>query len=246
MNFSNVDLTLYGGHDPRLQPIYSVAQAARLSGVASSTLRSWVVGRPYPTQSGDRFFAPIIKPPSDKWGRISFVNVIEAHVLAALRREHQLRLDKVRPALEYVQRELQTPHPLATRVFETDGIDLFVRHFAEIVNASRDGQIAMRELLEARLRRVEHDQSGQAFQLFPFVSRHRDESSLQARLEAPRSVVVNPFLSFGKPILARKGIAVWVIADRFKAGESVEEIAYDLDCEKPFIEDALRYSQIAA
>ncbi len=245
MNFSDVDLTLYGGHDPRLQPIYPVAGAARLAGVAPSTLRSWTMGREYPTQNGPRSFAPVIEPPADKFRRLSFVNVIEAHVLSSLRSEHQMRLDAIRAAISFVQRELQIAHPLAEQVFRTDGIHLFVEHFGGIVNAS-SGQTSMFSWMEAHLSRVEYDNGTLSTRLFPFVSRPRDESSLEAMRAAPRSVVVNPFVAFGRPVLAGHGITAAAVIDRFDAGESVSAIAYDLDCEPILIEDALRYAHLAA
>ena len=239
------DLSLYGGQDPRLAPIYSLATAARLSGVAASTLRSWCFGRSYPTNQGEKFFEPLLQLPTDVDKRLSFVNVTEAHVLAALRRQHQMRLETIRAALEFVQRELGQPHPLATKTFETDGVTLFVRQLQALVDAA-SGQLAMRELIQAHLQRVEYDGQGQSIQLFPFVSRQRDETSLQARLSAPRTVFVNPFVGFGRPLLAGKGIPAAIVIDRFDAGESVEELAFDLNCQPLLIEDALRYRSLVA
>ena len=245
MNPQDLDLSLYGGQDPRFKPIYSLAQAARLAGVPISTLRAWSWGRNYPTTGGARFFEPVLEIPSLDDSRLSFVNVIEAHVLAALRREYRMKLDGIRAALHYVRRELKESHPLATRTFETDGVHLFVERFGTLINAA-SGQSAMREFLQAHLKRVEYDGAGQSIQLFPFVSRQRDETSLQARLEAPSHVFVNPFIGFGKPLLAGKGIPAAIVADRFDAGESVQELAFDLDCEPELIEDALRYHVLAA
>ena len=57
---------------------------------------------------------------------LSFVNLVEAHVLAAIRRRHGVRLPKVRRALDYLQRQFPVEHPLINQAFQTDGLDLFV------------------------------------------------------------------------------------------------------------------------
>jgi uncharacterized protein (DUF433 family) len=235
---------LYSGHDPRTVPIYTLPIAARLANVPEPTLRSWVMGRSYPTQSGDSYFAPLIERPEPGNPFLSFVNVIEAHVLAAIRRVHGVPLRNVRPALDYVRQQLQTPHPLAERVFETDGVDLFVRQFGEVVNASRGGQVAFRELLEAHLTRIEHDSKGHALKLFPFVRRRDDELPRQMT-QQPKVVMIDPRVSFGRPILSGSGVTTEAVADRFRAGESIVSIASDYECQPEEIEEALRYEHAA-
>ena len=51
-----------------------------------------VVGRPYPTGVGTRFFEPLILLPDPNRPLLSFMNVVEVHVLDAIRRQHQIRL----------------------------------------------------------------------------------------------------------------------------------------------------------
>jgi len=60
--------------------------------VPLATLRSWVRGRYYPTERGQKFFKPIIELPDSKLASLSFVNLVEAHVLDAIRREHKIPL----------------------------------------------------------------------------------------------------------------------------------------------------------
>ncbi len=93
----------------------------------------------------------------------------------------------------------------------TDGLDLFVRKYGELINVSKGGQRALREVVEAYLRRIERDEAGLAARLFPFS---------RLALDAPRLVVIDPARGFGRPILAGAGISTAVVAERFKAGES--------------------------
>ena len=71
--------------DLRDQPAYGLAEAARYLKLPSATLRSWVAGRSYPRAEGQGRFAPLIHPPAREPTQLSFWNLIEAHVLRALR-----------------------------------------------------------------------------------------------------------------------------------------------------------------
>jgi hypothetical protein len=99
--------------DARELGAYGVPEAARLLNIPRSTLRSWVVGRKYPTGSGLKFFAPLIPLADPRDRLLSFVNLVEAHVLDAIRREHAVALPKVRQAIAYLRTRFPSKHPLA-------------------------------------------------------------------------------------------------------------------------------------
>ena len=107
-------------------PAYSVTDAARYLRIPTATLHSWLKGRALTTQRGQQAFEPLIQRPDPELPQLSFTNLVEAHVLRLIRETHQVRLDKVRKALDYVSQQFNTNHPLARRKFQTDGIDLFV------------------------------------------------------------------------------------------------------------------------
>jgi uncharacterized protein (DUF433 family) len=223
---------IYGGEDPREIPSYSIVEAAHYLLIPPATLRSWVLGRKYPVKTGSRFFKPVIILPNQSRPQLSFINLVEAHVLDAIRREHDVSLAKIRLAVSFLRRDLGSSHPLADQRMETDGCDLFVRKFGQLINISREGQLAMRQLLEAHLQRIERDLSGAALRLYPFT-RKRDDPE-------PKYVVMDPYVSFGRPVLAGTGIPTSVIADRYKAGESVDQLAQDYGRKRPEIEEAIR------
>jgi uncharacterized protein (DUF433 family) len=219
-------------NDPREMPAYSIGEAAHYLRIPVATLRSWVRGRYYPTGRGRRFFKPLIELPDSNLASLSFVNLVEAHILDAIRREHDIPLPKVRAALDYVNRHFRVPHPLADHKFQTDGVDLFLSQFEKLIAVSQAGQLAMKEMLAAHLRRVEHDAGGLAVRLYPFTrKREADE---------PKIIVIDPYVSFGRPAIARRGIATSIVAERYKAGESIDELAQDYDCERGHVEEAVR------
>ena len=160
---------LYKGKDPRDLPAYSVPEAAHYLYVPEATLRSWAVGRMYPTSVGKRYFEPLITVPEGKPRLLTFTNLVEAHVLAAIRRKHGVTLPNVRSAIDHLRSQYDIEHPLADARFKTDGLSLFIEVLDQLVNVSMRGQTAIREIMEAHLERVEHDEKGLAARLFPFT-----------------------------------------------------------------------------
>lgn len=218
--------------DRRLIPSYSFREAAHYLRIPLATLRSWVFGRKYPTEQGKQFFRPIISVPDKKHHLLSFMNLVEVHVLTAIRREHNIPLYKVRTALDYLKKKFPSDHSLADQNFETDGLDLFIQKYGELINISKDGQLAMKDLLEAHLRRIERDSSGLPLKLYPFTRKPQPGE--------PKTVVIDPSVSFGRPVLSGTGITTAIIAERYKAGESMRELAEDYGRSSSEIEEAVR------
>jgi uncharacterized protein (DUF433 family) len=214
------------------QPAYSLTEASRYLLIPPATLRSWVAGRKYPTDSGPKFFRPVIELPDNVRSGLSFVNLVEAHVLDAIRRHHQVPLSKIRQAIHYLRKQFSSKHPLAEQRFETDGLNLFIDKFGQLINVTDSGQLALRELLKAHLHRVEHDTAGTVVRLYPFT-RKRD-------LREPKLVVIDPHISYGRPVLVGTGIPTAIIAERYKAGESIDELAEDYGRSRNEIEEAIR------
>jgi uncharacterized protein (DUF433 family)/transposase-like protein len=223
---------LYRGRDVLDLPAYSIAETARYLDIPTATLRYWVLGAPYRTQRGVRRAPPVIQIADSDEGALSFRNMVEAHVLDALRRQHHVSLPRVRAALDYLQEKFPSPHPLADPSLQTDGLDLFVVKYGKLINASRAGQTAMREMLAAHLKRIDRDAAGAPIRLYPFTRKHD--------LEEPRVVMMDPRVQYGRPVLVRSGIPTAVVAERYKAGESIQDLATDYGREPREIEEAIR------
>lgn len=169
--------------------------------------------------------------------------MVEAHVLSAIRYHHGVQLPAVRRAVEYMTREFGSRHPLAEEQFETDGVNLFVKRLGMLLNVSSPGQFAMREILEALLKRIDRDERGLAVRLYPFSRRPviaAGDAAPSIFADSPRSVVIDPRVAFGRPVLTGTGITTLTIAERFDAGESIEELAVDYGRSREEIEEAIR------
>jgi len=105
------------------------------------TVAQWVRGR---VLRGRRI-PGLVRLASARPPVLSFTNLVEVHVIDAIRQVHGLPLRKIRDALRYLERESEHPHPLVTEGFSTDNVDLFVERYGQLVNASAGGQVAMRD-----------------------------------------------------------------------------------------------------
>lgn len=225
-------------HPPsREMPSYPLAEAARYVRLPSATLRSWVIGRSYDTYDGKNRFLPLIRPADPKGRVLSFNNLIEAHVLRALRTEHGVSINAVRDALRYAESELGIEHLLLSRQLCTGAGELFLDRYGDLIELSRSGQLAMRHVFEAYLDRVDWDADEFPRRLFPFV---RGEST-----DGHRLVVIDPTLAFGRPIVQSKGVSTSVIAARLDAGESIEDLVEDYGISNREVEEAVLYERAA-
>ncbi len=225
---------IYGGSDPREIPAYRVTDAAAYLDLPVTTLRAWSRGMNYTHKDGSKgYFKPVFSLPAPDRSLLSYLNLVEAFVLSSLRRKHLIDLYKIRAAIDSLRARFNSAHPLAEHEFQTNGVDLFVEEYGQLINVGHGGQLAMREVLEAYLTRVEHDPSGRAARLYPFIR--------LTGTDQPRNVVINPYVSFGKPVIAGTGLPTRVVAERFKAGDTIPQIAANYDRKEEEINDALRY-----
>ncbi len=219
-------------------PAYGIAEAAGYLRLPVSTLRAWLLGQRYRAGGEAKFFKPVIDIADRKERRLSFINLVEAFVLAGIRRQHEIPLPKVRNAVDYLRRTFATKRPLADEQFETDGIDLFVEKMGSLIGAMQEGQIQMRDIIRNRLERVQRDPKGvpEKIVLFP------------APAGKPRAVdvVIDPRLSFGRPILDRFGVRTAILAERFDAGEDIEALAREYSAPPEAIQNAIRCERRAA
>lgn len=205
--------------DPKDLPAYSLPDTAGYLGLSASTLRSWVTGR------------CLIEPALGDPLTLSFNNLVEAHVLGAMRFEHGFSWREVFLALGCVQTRLATERPLLKKQFETDGVSLFVEHLGSLVNVSKDGQLAWRRVLHSALQRIDRDPKGIPVRLFPFV----------AQGELAKPVTIDPRMAFGRPTVSGTGISTAMIVARFRGGEPIAELADDYGVRVDQIQAALRY-----
>jgi len=211
--------------DRREIPAYGIIEVADYLRVPRQTVEYWVAG-------GD---SPLVRAFSISPPRFTFMNLLEFHILTAMRWKG-LKMEKVRRALEYSGRQWPSKHPLLDQLFQTDGIDLFVSKLPdEIINVSKQGQLGFKGILEAFLQRIDFDPAGIAAKFFPFVE--------EKKAGEPKMIEINPSVAFGRPVIAGTGITADVVAGRFAARESVAELAEEYGRPPGEIEEAIRWAR---
>lgn len=194
--------------DVRKRPMYTIADAARNLHIDEGTLRTWVKGR------GRQ---PAVIDLDCKGEYLSFFNLIEAHILSSIRRQHGLSLQSIRAAIQYVRLGLNVERPLIEKKFATDGVDLFSDHLGILLNCSRYGQQAIKPVMDLYLKQVQWDEEGAPIRLFPLPDAARTKGGQTL-------IVVSPTLAFGRPVISGSGVPVEELLSRKQAGDSVRDL----------------------
>ncbi len=222
--------------DAREQPAYGLAEAARYLKLPVATLRTWVVGRQYPTTDGRGLFRPLIQPARKRPPTLSFANLVEAHVLRALRTDHGISVKAVRTAVSFAEREFGIDRLLLSPELRSHAGSLLLDRYGALIDLSKSGQIAMRQVLNAHLRRVVWDGAA-PMRLHPFVTGDVGDQGMP--------IAIDPRLSFGRPIVISQGISTAAIVERIDAGETVDAVAADYGLSAADIEHAIVYERAA-
>jgi hypothetical protein len=101
-------------------------------------------------------------------------------VLSAVRRQHGATPRNIRKAVQFLAREVMSEHPLSDDEMSTDGSTCSVEKLGKLVNASKDGHLAMEQFLDAHFLRIDRDAAGLPIRLFPFT-RARPEGPTKRR-----------------------------------------------------------------
>ena len=209
----------------RYLPSYNISEASAYLRLPKATLRTWF--------GGQANFNLLIAPAQEKPLALSFINLVEAYVLASIRREHKLSMNKIRRGLDFISRNYSSEHPLVEKDFETDGLSLFLNELDVTYDISRgSAQVVFKEILEKYMQRVERDFNGLPAKFYPF--------SRDGEADDPKSILIDPKISFGRPILSIINIPVEIIIERYRAGETISELTGDYECNQEKIEEAIR------
>ena len=157
-------------------------------------------------------------------------------MLRSLRTEHGVPLNAVRQALAFAQREMKIDQLLLREELCTAGGQLFLDRYGQLISLSASGQLAMRKVFEAHLKRVEWGKLRSPVRLYPFVVSESADA---------KPIVIDPRISFGRPVIDKAFVSTRSIVDRIDAGEKVEDVARDYNLAPEAIEEAAVYERAA-
>ena len=196
-----------------LIPMYSQADAAHIVGASTSTLQRWTTGY----SVGGRRHEPLIG--SAQTGRgytIPFIGLAEIFVLNAFRKAG-LPMQRIRPAVEVLKREIGLEHALANNLLLTDGVEILLKSKDaddKRLVVVRNGQAVFNEVVLDYLRHIDFAQTGYA-------------SALLLPQYPNLRVRVDPSMNGGRPTLVDRGIAIDDVLGRVRAGEDPQSVADD-------------------
>ncbi len=198
-------------------PTYGLPEAAAFLRLPYPLVRNWTQEQGL-VRSGER-------------NLLSYSNLMELHILKGLRRYHRLTMQRIRRGLEQYEQLYQSAHPLLEPRLETDGFSLILNEGENYVNLSRSGQLALPAVIANYLSRL--DRRSGKIDFYPFV--------WGEEADAPRNILISPEFAFGKPVLAGTGITTEIVAGRFMARDSMQELAEEYSVSPAQIEEAIRW-----
>ena len=211
-----------------------MAEAARYLSIPAPTIRAWFLGLDYPSQ----YFKPVIKRATPNDRRLSFSNLVEAHVLRTLRTKHGISMANVRKAIDDVQEKLGIDRLLISPKLKAGAGRMFVELYSQLIELPMSGQIVIRSAFEHHLEAVVHNPRGAPVKLYPWMP---------DPLGKPRTtVMIDPEISFGAPVTTYRGISTAVLTDLIDAGISIDDIATEYGLNSEEVGDAIRFERAAA
>jgi uncharacterized protein (DUF433 family) len=203
------------------RPIFTVQEAARGLRVSPSTLGWW---------TGEHLVTRL--PSQGRRPSLPFIGLAEALVLNSFRRSG-VPLQRIRPALRALEREIGLKHALASKSLYSDGVEILY-DFAE-----RKGIDELAELVVVR--------SGQrvfASVVADYLKRITYDAGWPTKVRLPRygdaAVIVDPVRAFGQPIFENGGSRVEDVVERWRAGDTVADLARDFGVPSAEIETVVR------
>ena len=219
----------------RTQPLYTISEAAHLAHVSSPTVRRWLFGYKPDRRQPSRPAVFGAKEAASPY--VSFLQLVEIVIAADFRTVGHVTLEVVRQAHQNARRQWGLEYPFAHMKLESLGghIVQWMRSGGEPSSVAHaidvPGQIGLPGLVEERIHSLDY------------------ELDLAARwypVGKDIPIVVDPRFSTGLPTLRDRGVTVGAIYRRWKADQTINFIADDLQVESSLIERALQYADKVA
>jgi len=220
--------------------IYSVPEAARLSGVAPAKIRRWVFGHSTKTRAGERvqydgLWTSEFHDEDEQ--ALSFHDLLEVRFVDAFRR-HGVSLQTIRLAASHAREFLDTDYPFTCQRFRTDGRGIFASVAPEVDDSEERErlldlarrQYVFKDVVSPSLYAgIEYDQKDSAIRWFPMRRTHQ--------------VVLDPKRSFGKPILTEYSVPTETLAAAVRVEDDVRRVArlYEIPTEQ--VRTAVRFEE---
>lgn len=188
--------------------LYTFAEASRLTGITTVELGRWLRGYPSNKQ-GEPSYQPLWESELTAEGisAMSFHDLLEVRFVKEFRKLG-LSLQVIRAAARTAREVLNSPYPFTCKEFQTDGETIF----AGALDAGDDGQLLDLRRRQYVIRRVVHPS------LYAGIEFGTDKRAQRwYPMERSRSIVLDPQIAFGKPVVASTSIRTDILYDAWQA-----------------------------
>ncbi|MDH5706189.1 MAG: DUF433 domain-containing protein [Candidatus Aminicenantes bacterium] len=220
-------------------PMYFTAEVARLVDISRYRVHRWLEGYVFTLESGRRRQRPVVQRAWQDQAYPHYASFLDLVDLLFVKRflDYGVSLQKLRKALDEAKEVLGTDH-FARQSFFTDGknICLEVKKRGKekggaILELLSGGQWVISDVIKQLAHQIDFDKTTElACRWFP--------------AEGNRIVVLDPLISFGRPIIIGKGITTENIFDLFIAeGEATQPVCNWMDLTSEEIEAAVKFEK---
>jgi len=197
--------------------IYSVRDAARLTGVSAGRIRRWLRGYRYKAGNQQRAMPPLWNgqwPPISGNVALGFQDLIEIRFVDAFLRQG-VSWTAIHRARERAAEMFKVSHPFCTNRFVTDGRQFFIevepdQSQASLIEIGNPQQV-FTQIMKPFIKELEFQDGSGVIRWWPMGD--------------ARAVVLDPERNFGRPISSPGGVPTEVLARAADVAKSVEEVA---------------------
>jgi hypothetical protein len=222
--------------------IYTPAEAAALLKAPPAEVRRWAFGYSRVRQGERKAYEPLIRtalPTLEGQQALTFVELVEMMFIKGFRKAG-VSWNTIREAASMAARLFDTTHPFALRQFFTDPIGVYAllnEADAEesVVQLAGSGQHVFTDILRPFLGQLEFDPMEVPTRWWP--------------MGKEGGVVVDPAVSFGRPIVAEAGIPTRVLAEALEAEEeydrprALERVSWLYKVPHRYVHSAVRFER---
>lgn len=216
------------------RPLYGLAQVDRLIGLPGGTARRWIDGY----RRGSRSYPPVVRERSTGDEIVTWGEFVETRLLAQYR-ESGVPLINMRPVVDVLRQQLQTPYPLASARtwLDVNGREL-VRKVQDQVGLERPLELVVirtgQHVLEWAPPAEEFRRSVEWTGDDPYA----EPKSLRPVPGLPE-VVIDPLRGFGEPVV--RNVRTEVIGELVRGGDPPDMIAELYELPRATVDAAIRY-----
>jgi len=215
--------------------VYVMSDVDLYLGLPAGTARRWIDGY----ERGGRSYPPVIRPEHSGVESVTWGEFVETSLLSRYR-SRGMSLQRLRPAVQRLRVEFDSPYPLASAApyLDVSGREL-VRRVQDETGVEpplqlvvvRSGQLVLADPAQTFADRAE------------FTGDGRTVAALRTAEDTP-DVRIDPLCQTGQPVV--RSVPTAVLAEGFRAGESMQVLAdlYDLDVEQ--VLQAIRFEMRTA